>query len=777
LYRHQHRIPANAVIGPGTHYSSDADSVADRVVGRDRVTESRADGVTNPGANSHADADSDAHTNANSNSDAHAGANADADSDSSSTRSSADSNGAFVRSDWERGGAKSGGLANRLRREFHRERYVLGDRNGLDGFDGRSEHELYSHAAGRGLVLDHDHGRLGFERDDTRDRHNERSHRSITTQGRRAMIRISSMMAYKFLSVTLAATFLAGCSSGGSTSSPTTPHQGALAPATASIVLVIPAPDASTNASVRHAAYISAVSRSATLAITPGAGCGGCTPAFSQNYTLTGVGTVCTSSAPRTCTIPLLLLPGTYTASLILYDGFLTAGSPTGNPISEQTSFPIQIVSGQTNAIGVTLAGVPVTLTQTVTTPAALFLTTHLVNGTPVPIYRFNATAASAQLTLVAKDTDGSIIAGPGAPTWSANTTGTGYSSSVSGNTLTVTDPASRPVINGSLTINAVSTACTDPTARCSATFALGLAQIIAVADTGNGDVSVWPIGAAAPIADITTGISGPFSVGFSSNGTLFVANDNNSTVTYYAPPYTGAPSTITTQIHNPDALVIDAHDDVIVANQSTATVTIYPPPYTTTAPVTLNTGGLPSALTLDAAQHLWIVTTSGALYRYSPPYTAGAFDVGIGQAATGFSQPDGLAIDSTGRLYVANSGHNNVLRFDPPYSSQTPSATIGTSAGQPMTNPATVIVGAGDVMLAGSQDGLDVYSSAGAPLGLLTTKIFKPRGLAIDADSIVWVATGSGNGVTGVPPPYDGTNLMQLGFPFFINPSAVAVY
>jgi hypothetical protein len=592
------------------------------------------------------------------------------------------------------------------------------------------------------------------------------------------MIRISSMMAYKLLGVTLAATFLAACSSGGSTSSPTTPHQTVNTPASASIVLVIPAANSSSsNAAVRHAAYVSAVSRSATLTLAPGAGCAGCTPGSSQNYSLSGVGSPCTSGSPRTCTIPLLLLPGTYTASLILYDGFLVGGAPSGNPISEQTSFPVQIVSGAANAIGVTLAGVPVTLTQTVTTPAALFLTTHIVNGAQGPIYRFNATGANAQLTLVAKDTDGSIIAGPGAPTWSASTTGTGYSASVNGNTLTLNDPASRPVTNGSLTINAVSSACTDPTAHCTASFALGLAQIIAVADTGNGDVSVWPIGAAAPIADITTGISGPFSVAFTSNGTLFVANDNNSTVTYYAPPYTGAPSTISTQIHNPVALVIDAHDDVIVANAGTGAVTIYPPPYTTAGPVTLNTSGVLSALTLDAAQHLWMVTTNGALYRYSSPYTTGAADVTIGQAATGFSQPDGLAIDSTGRLYVANFGHNNVLRFDPPYSSQTPSATIATSAGQAMTNPADVIVGAGDVMLAGSQDGLDVYSSAGAPLGLLTTKIFKPRGLAIDADSIVWVATGSGNGAIGVPPPYDGTNLLQLGFPFFINPSAVAVY
>jgi hypothetical protein len=581
------------------------------------------------------------------------------------------------------------------------------------------------------------------------------------------------MTAQKLLCAALGAAFLGGCASGGSTGSP---HQVQLAATSGSIVITIPSNPPS--ASLRRLAYVSNVSRSATVKLAPSAGCANCTPASSHDYTLTGNGSNCTSGASgRTCTIPLLLGAGTYTASLTIFDGFITGGAATGNPISEQTSFPITIVIGQANLTAVTLFGVPFTLTQTVTTPSTLFLTTRVQNGVQSPIYRFNAASATGQITLTAKDADGAVIVGPGAPTWTANATGTGYSAAVNGNTLTLTAPASRPAGIGSIAINAVSSACADPLAVCSSSTPLGVTQLVAVSDPGDGAVAVWPIGAAQPSAYVTTGISAPTSVAFASDGTLFVSNLVSSTVTIYAPPYTGVPQTVSTKISSPSAIAIDAANDLIVANGNGSNVTIYPPPYTTANPVTLATGALPSALAIDATQHLWIVTSSGALYRYPSPYVAGAFDVSIGQAATGFNQPDGLALDSLGRLYVANYGHNNVLRFDPPFGSQTPSATIATSAGQPMSNPAAVIVANGDVMMAGGQEGLDVYSSAGAPLGLLTTKMYKPHGFAIDADGVVWVATTSGNGAVGVPPPYDGSNLFQLSPAYFINPNAVAVY
>ena len=93
------------------------------------------------------------------------------------------------------------------------------------------------------------------------------------------------------------------------------------------------------------------------------------------------------------------------------------------------------------------------------------------------------------------------------------------------------------------------------------------------------------------------------------------------------------------------------------------------------------------------------------------------------------------------------------------------------------MTQPAHVIVGANDALLAGSQDGLDTYTSTGNPVALLGGNLFKPQGLAIDQDQMVWVATSAGSGPIGIPPPYDGTNKQQLQANSFIVPVAIAVY
>lgn len=583
----------------------------------------------------------------------------------------------------------------------------------------------------------------------------------------------------KALFAAAATVAVSACGGGGTTAVPRAPAGAAASAARAAASIVLKIPAASAASASRRARYVSIVSRSTKIVVAAAAGCAQCSQTQTLEVQLAGQGSPCsTGPSGKTCTIPLSLNPGSYTGSLIVYDGFLDSqGHVTGASLSENTSFPIAIALSQSNAIGVVLDGVPASLTPTVLTPSALIIGTRTVNGSLTTIYRLIGNSATAQFTVTAKDADGNVIAGAGAPTYTANATN-GFTASANGNTMTLNAPSAFTKQTGALTVQANSSACTDPAAVCSIVVPIGFDQFIAVADTGGGNVSVWPLGASSPSATITTGINGPYSVAFSSGGTLLVANYSNSTVTGYAPPYTGAPFTVSSHVSNPDAIAIDANDDLIVANYGGANVTIYPPPYTTTTPVTLNTGSLPAALAIDPTQHLWIVSSSGALYRYPSPYAAGGFDKGIGTAPTTFNHPSGIALDSTGRLYVANSGNNDLLRFDPPYSSQAPSATIASTAAQPMTQPANVIVGQNDVVLAGSQDGLDVYDAAGNGLGVFAVKFYKPRGEAVDQDGAVWVATGSGNGAVGLPPPYSNTNQLQLlSNNYFINPSSVAIF
>ncbi|MDB5091935.1 MAG: hypothetical protein JWO85_36, partial [Candidatus Eremiobacteraeota bacterium] len=354
---------------------------------------------------------------------------------------------------------------------------------------------------------------------------------------------------------------------------------------------------------------------------------------------------------------------------------------------------------------------------------------------------------------------------------------------STSGNTVTVTAPATYTKQSGTLTFNAVSPACADPTAKCTTSVQVAFDQIFAIVDSTGGDVYVWPIGATQPSATITAGLVNPTSVAFASNGTLFVANNANnpnSTVTAYASPYTGAPlTTISAGVSNPGSLAVDAQDDLIVLNAGTGKITIYPPPYTTTTPVTLDFAPGFGALALDANQNIWALSWSNSLARFAAPYTAGPPDRLI-KASTGapLNAAHGLALDSIGRLYVANTFNNSVIRFDPPYNSQVPDATIASTPNQPLTQPACVFVGSGDTVFAVSQVGLATYTSTGTPIAHIPSPVCQSaQGMAMDQDGMVWAAGPGLNGAYGIPPPYDGSNKLLLAPTFPGTPRAIAVY
>jgi streptogramin lyase len=113
---------------------------------------------------------------------------------------------------------------------------------------------------------------------------------------------------------------------------------------------------------------------------------------------------------------------------------------------------------------------------------------------------------------------------------------------------------------------------------------------------------------------------------------------------------------------------VVDANNDLVVANNDplTPTVALYPPPYTTKNPLIISQSPHPVSLAIDAANNVWILSASNALARHSPPYTPSPSDVVIAGAASTLNTPSALALDPSGRPYVANSGNNTVVRFDP---------------------------------------------------------------------------------------------------------------
>ncbi|MFZ1756184.1 MAG: fibronectin type III domain-containing protein [Caldilineaceae bacterium] len=146
----------------------------------------------------------------------------------------------------------------------------------------------------------------------------------------------------------------------------------------------------------------------------------------------------------------------------------------------------------------------------------------------------------------------------------------------------------------------------------------------------------------------------GPSGVAIASDGRLFVVEASNHEVSSWPNAATFASAA------SPD-LVIGAYGDSPTAS------TFYQP----------------ESIAVDGSNNLWVSDIlNNRVLRIPPPYTAGA-DLVLGQAdftsnesnrggqpaANTLNFPRGLAFDSAGNLYVADTFNNRVVQFAPPFS------------------------------------------------------------------------------------------------------------
>ena len=182
-------------------------------------------------------------------------------------------------------------------------------------------------------------------------------------------------------------------------------------------------------------------------------------------------------------------------------------------------------------------------------------------------------------------------------------------------------------------------------------------------------DVALLPDGAATP------SLFGASGIAFAGDGFLWVASYGGDRLEGFAPAQlaaSGTPSPAITVdgVIDPHGIAFDASGNLWVASRTTSTIVAF-------TPAQLVAGGSPTA---------WITLT----------------DDGSGSLA----EPQGIAFDASGSLWVANSDNTTVVRFSPEQlsasGSPTPVATIGSAS----------------------------FSDGGV------------AGLAIDHDGALWVAT-----------------------------------
>jgi len=215
------------------------------------------------------------------------------------------------------------------------------------------------------------------------------------------------------------------------------------------------------------------------------------------------------------------------------------------------------------------------------------------------------------------------------------------------------------------------------------------------------------------------TSLNGPTGIAIDANGALWVADTGNNRVLRFdaatAVSVTGATTTADqvigqanfttstsgttlTTLNGPRGVFVDASGNLWVAdslnnrvlrfdavtslgNGATATRVLGQANGTTSTAATTQAGmSNPSALALDASGNLWVADTgNNRVLRFAAAAsisTDGANATAVlGQAnftasatattQAGLSGPRGVAINSTGRLWVSDSGNNRVLWYD----------------------------------------------------------------------------------------------------------------
>jgi sugar lactone lactonase YvrE len=206
--------------------------------------------------------------------------------------------------------------------------------------------------------------------------------------------------------------------------------------------------------------------------------------------------------------------------------------------------------------------------------------------------------------------------------------------------------------------------------------------------------------------ASSSSGIIGPSGLAFNGQGDLFVANTTNGTIDEFTPA--GVESQFYSGLDQPEAIAFDPYGDLYVTTKANGGAIFKITPGgagSVFATVALSPNGSlssPSGLAFDSSGNLYVTTAGGgnginvntdpgyAIDKITPSGQVSIFAESNttpgGPEGVGFgylSNPQGLAFDSSGNLYVADFNNNAIEEFNSTGTSVTTFAEVGAN-----TNP-----------------------------------------------------------------------------------------
>jgi hypothetical protein len=520
--------------------------------------------------------------------------------------------------------------------------------------------------------------------------------------------------------------------------------------------------------------YVSAATQGMTIAIAG-------PTTVNETVGLTPTSTGCASTATdTTCTLTITLAPcvsgNCYTATISTFDDVSCTPAcsiPGGaNELSTAQRVAFGVTAGQSNAISLTLSGVP---TQLALVPNSIF-TTMSVNGTlgttDVDLIGLGAHPFIVQ----ALDADGNLIVGPGSPAYSVAQTGGSLSVTIappgSTNVFALTPPGAFTSNTATLAVQAsyagqATDGCAQPSANCTLLVTAHMLQMLAVAsETGGccttGDVTLYTLGDSQPFVSLENDVAQPIAITADPSGNVYVGNSNGvielpagSTVVSGSFNLNPTPANVT-------ALTVDPSGNLFAALVGSSNFAVDEFTPGVSAPSRVITSGLlqPRALTCDANGRLYVLNELGAtVTEYDPASTSPAVTI------SGFGGVQGLAVASgaTPDLYVADFSDELVRRF--PYGSSVSDGAVGAAGSTPKS---VALDQAGNVYASNfNTASVSEWPALGAwPVAAsatYTTGINSPDQLAVDANGNLVVENTLGHAAIEMFPAGSTTPSLQL--------------
>ena len=260
------------------------------------------------------------------------------------------------------------------------------------------------------------------------------------------------------------------------------------------------------------------------------------------------------------------------------------------------------------------------------------------------------------------------------------------------------------------------------------------------------------------------TQMDGPIGISVDSSGNIWIADYNNNRVLKFTRPTTnGQPASLVlgqpdftsngialsqTGFSSPVAVFVDSSGNVWVVDTDNSRVLKFSNPTANGQAASLVLGqldftsksnsfsqtvmGYPSSIAVDSSGNVWVEESwPSRVLRFSNPSTNGqAADIVLGQvdfnsyasscSKTGLSCPEGLCLDNSGNVWVADSNNYRVLKYSSPISSGMAASMV---LGQANFDSSEVDC---------SQTGMDF-----------------PKGLTFDASGNIWIADSCNNRVS----------------------------